>query len=164
MPDDPTTVDPPQNTDAGVADAVRDRVDDQHGPGHRGIALALISMAQLMVLLVATIVIIALPRLQADLGFTDANLPWVVNAYALAFGGLLLLGGRMGDLLGHRKVFTFGVALLGVASFIGGIAQSGSMLLASRVLQGVGAAAASPNALALISTTFPAGKRRNRAM
>jgi len=147
-----------------VADAVRDRVDDQHGAGHLGIALALISIAQLVILLVATIVIVALPRLQADLGFTDANLPWVVNAYALAFGGLLLLGGRMGDLLGHRKMFTFGVALLGVASFIGGIAQSGSMLLASRVLQGVGAAAASPNALALISTTFPAGKRRNRAM
>ncbi len=136
------------------------------GHGHRnlGIALAVITMAQLMVVLDATIVNIALPSLKADLGFSNANLPWVVNAYTLAFGGLLLLGGRMGDILGRRKVFIFGVVLFGVASFMGGISQSESLLLFSRVMQGVGAAAASPNALALITTTFPAGKERNRAM
>jgi EmrB/QacA subfamily drug resistance transporter len=140
----------------------------KEGPGHGhrnlGIALALISMAQLMVVLDGTVVNIALPHIKTALGFTDASLPWVVNAYALAFGGLLLLGGRMGDILGRRKVFIFGVVLFGVASFIGGIAQSEGVLLASRILQGVAAAAASPNALALITTTFPAGKERNRAM
>ncbi len=88
----------------------------------------------------------------------------MVNAYALAFGGLLLLGGRIGDILGRRKVFMFGVVLFGIASFLGGISQNETLLLASRILQGVGAAAASPNALALITTTFPAGKERNRAM
>ncbi|TWD79710.1 EmrB/QacA subfamily drug resistance transporter [Kribbella amoyensis] len=138
----------------------------ESGHGHRnlGIALALISMAQLMVVLDGTIVNIALPHIQTDLGFSNGSLPWVVNAYALAFGGLLLLGGRIGDILGRRKVFMFGVVLFGLASFIGGIAQSEEVLLASRILQGVAAAAASPNALALITTTFPAGKERNRAM
>ncbi|WP_405062364.1 MFS transporter [Kribbella sp. NBC_01505] len=141
-------------------------VDSVPAHGHRnlGIALALISMAQLMVVLDGTVVNIALPHIKDALGFTDATLTWVVNAYALAFGGLLLLGGRMGDILGRRKVFIFGVVLFGVASFIGGIAQSENVLLASRILQGVAAAAASPNALALITTTFPAGKERNRAM
>lgn len=143
-----------------------DSVTEPGGHGHRnlGIALALISMAQLMVVLDGTVVNIALPHIKEALGFTDATLTWVVNAYALAFGGLLLLGGRMGDILGRRKVFIFGVVLFGVASFVGGIAQSESVLLASRILQGVAAAAASPNALALITTTFPAGKERNRAM
>ena len=135
-----------------------------HGHRNLGIALALISMAQLMVVLDGTVVNIALPHIKTALGFTDASLPWVVNAYALAFGGLLLLGGRMGDILGRRKVFIFGVVLFGAASFVGGIAQSEGVLLASRILQGVAAAAASPNALALITTTFPAGKERNRAM
>ncbi|GAA1634268.1 MFS transporter [Kribbella alba] len=135
-----------------------------HGHRNLGIALALISMAQLMVVLDGTIVNIALPHIQTDLGFSNASLPWVPNAYALAFGGLLLLGGRIGDILGRRKVFMFGVVLFGVASFLGGIAQNETLLLASRILQGLAAAAASPNALALITTTFPAGKERNRAM
>lgn len=145
---------------------VQDGTGTGNGPAPRnlGIALALISMAQLMVVLDGTIVNIALPHLQKDLGFSNATLPWVVNAYALAFGGLLLLGGRIGDIVGRRKVFMFGVVLFGAASFIGGIAESESVLLISRVLQGVGAAAAAPNALALITTTFPAGKERNRAM
>src|SRR3954462_788213 len=143
-----------------------DAVGEPDGHGHRnlGIALALICMAQLMVVLDGTIVNIALPHIKGALGFSDASLPWVVNAYALAFGGLLLLGGRIGDILGRRKVFIFGVVLFGLASFVGGIAQSESVLLASRILQGLAAAAASPNALALITTTFPAGKERNRAM
>ena len=128
-----------------------------------GLALAVISTAQLMVILDATIVNIALPTLGTDLGFTQANLSWVVNAYTLAFGGLLLLGGRAGDLLGRRKVFMFGIAVFAIASFLGGVAQSEGQLIAARVLQGLGAAVASPTALSLITTTFPAGPARNRA-
>ncbi|ONI68521.1 MFS transporter [Kribbella sp. ALI-6-A] len=159
MSEDVVKADPPEGRPT-------DTVAEPAAHGHRnlGIALALISMAQLMVVLDGTIVNIALPHIQNDLGFTNESLPWVVNAYALAFGGLLLLGGRIGDILGRRKVFMFGVVLFGVASFIGGIAQNETILLASRILQGVAAAAASPNALALITTTFPAGKERNRAM
>lgn len=151
--------DPPEEVAPAAPDAP-----PGHGHRHLGIALALISMAQLMVVLDGTIVNIALPHVQDELGFTNATLPWVVNAYALAFGGLLLLGGRIGDIFGRRKIFMFGVVLFGVASFIGGVAQSEGILLLSRVLQGVAAAAAAPNALALITTTFPAGKERNRAM
>lgn len=161
MSDDVIKADPP---DRRPVDQVAEPENNGHGHRHLGIALALISMAQLMVVLDGTIVNIALPHIQTDLGFTNASLPWVVNAYALAFGGLLLLGGRIGDILGRRKVFIFGVVLFGVASFLGGIAQNETLLLASRILQGVAAAAAAPNALALITTTFPAGKERNRAM
>ena len=134
-----------------------------HGHSHLGLALALISAAQLMVVLDGTIVNIALPHIQTDLGFTPASLSWVVNAYTLAFGGLLLLGGRAGDLLGRRKVFMTGVGVFALASLIGGLAQTEGMLLGARVLQGVGAAIASPTALSLITTTFPAGPARNRA-
>lgn len=142
-----------------------DGVDIAEPAKHRslGIALAIISTAQLMVVLDATIVNIALPHLQADLGFSYEKLPWVVNAYTLAFGGLLLLGGRAGDLLGRRRVFMFGVTLFAVASLLGGISQTENLLLASRVLQGVGAAIASPTSLSLITTTFPIGPARNRA-
>ncbi len=137
--------------------------DDATGPSHLGLALVLISAAQLMVVLDGTIVNIALPHIQTDLGFTAANLSWVVNAYTLAFGGLLLLGGRAGDLLGRRKVFMTGIAVFVLASFLGGIAQSEGTLLAARILQGAGAAIASPTALSLVTTTFPAGPARNRA-
>ena len=137
--------------------------DEGHGHRHLGLALTIISAAQLMVVLDGTIVNIALPHIEVDLGFTKDNLSWVVNAYTLAFGGLLLLGGRMGDLLGRRKVFVTGVLTFAVASLLGGLAQSESILLGSRALQGVGAALASPTALSLITTTFPAGKARNRA-
>jgi EmrB/QacA subfamily drug resistance transporter len=116
-----------------------------------------------MVVLDGTIVNIALPHIQTDLDFSPSNLSWVVNAYTLAFGGLLLLGGRAGDLLGRRKMFMVGVGLFGLASLFGGIAQTEGQMLAARVLQGVGAAIASPTALALITTTFPAGRPRNRA-
>jgi len=137
---------------------------DGHGhPRHLGIALAIITGAQLMVVLDASIVNIALPFVQRDLGFSQANLSWVINAYTLAFGGLLLLGGRAGDLLGRRRVFMAGVLLFAFASLLGGLAQSESWLLSARVLQGVGAAIASPTALSLITTTFPAGAPRNRA-
>ena len=130
---------------------------------HLGWALVLISMAQLMVVLDASIANIALPFIGDDLNIDDANLTWIVTGYALAFGGLLLLGGRLGDLYGRRRVFMIGLAVFAVASFIGGFAQNEAMLLASRGLQGLGAALASPAALALITTTFPAGPARNRA-
>ncbi len=133
------------------------------GHRHLGWALVLISIAQLMVVLDSTIANIALPYIKADLDFTDANLSWVVTGYALVFGGFLLLGGRLGDLYGRRRVFTLGVLVFAIASLIGGFAQNEAMLLASRGLQGLGAAIASPTALALITTTFPAGPQRNRA-
>ena len=117
-----------------------------------------------MIVLDGTIVNIALPHIQTDLGFSNSSLSWVVNAYALALGSLLLLGGRLGDIFGRRRMFVFGVAVFAIASLLGGLAQNEAMMLGSRVLQGVGAALASPAALALITTTFPAGKERNRAM
>jgi len=129
-----------------------------------GLALAIIGGAQLMIVLDGTIVNIALPHIQTALGFSESNLSWVVNAYALALGSLLLLGGRLGDLLGRRKMFVTGVLLFAAASLAGGLAVNEGMLITSRIVQGMGAALASPAALALITTTFPAGKDRNRAM
>ena len=126
-------------------------------------ALVLISVAQLMVVLDGTIVNIALPYIQSDLDISIDNLRWVVTGYALAFGSLLLLGGRLGDLYGRRKVFMVGLVIFGVASLLGGLATNEGLLLAARGLQGLGAALASPAALALIATTFPAGPARNRA-
>ena len=136
-----------------------------HPSGHRhlGWALALICIAQLMVVLDATIANIALPYIQADLAFSEHALPWIITAYSLTFGGFLLLGGRCGDLLGRRRAFTFGLVLFAVASLVGGFAQNEAMLLGSRAAQGLGAAFASPNALALITTTFEPGPRRSRA-
>ncbi|MFC7505166.1 MFS transporter [Nocardioides sp. GCM10030258] len=131
---------------------------------HAGLALVLILTAQLMVVLDSTIANIALPFIGADLDISQANLTWIVTGYALAFGGLLLLGGRLGDLYGRRKLFMIGLATFAVASALGGLATNEAMLLASRALQGVGAAMAAPAALALITTTFPAGPARNRAM
>ncbi|KQW53743.1 MFS transporter [Nocardioides sp. Root1257] len=130
---------------------------------HLGWALVLISVAQLMVVLDGTIVNIALPFIQSDLDISQDNLRWVVTGYALAFGSLLLLGGRLGDLYGRRKIFMIGLVIFGVASMLGGLATSETTLLAARALQGLGAALASPAALALIATTFPAGPARNRA-
>ncbi|MFF3492372.1 MFS transporter [Streptomyces sp. NPDC002795] len=128
-----------------------------------GIALTVIAACQLMVVLDATIVNIALPHMQTALGFSTNNLTWVINAYALTFGGLLLLGGRAGDLLGRRRMFITGIALFSLASLLGGFAQEPWQLLAARALQGVGGAIASPTSLALIATTFPEGPERNRA-
>ena len=130
---------------------------------HLGWALVLISVAQLMVVLDGTITNIALPYIGRDLDIAQANLSWIVTGYALAFGGLLLLGGRLGDLYGRRRIFAAGLTIFAVASLVGGLAQTEVMLLASRSLQGFGAALASPAALALITTTFPAGRARNRA-
>jgi EmrB/QacA subfamily drug resistance transporter len=128
-----------------------------------GWALVIICMAQLMVVLDSTIANIALPYIAIDLNIGASNQQWVVTGYALAFGGLLLLGGRLADLFGRRRIFMTGLVFFAVASALGGLAQNEAMLLGSRALQGVGAAMAAPAALALITTTFPAGPLRNRA-
>jgi len=130
---------------------------------HLGWALVLICIAQLMVVLDATIANIALPYIGKDLHMSGTNLTWIVTGYSLAFGGLLLLGGRLGDLYGRRKVFMTGLTVFAVASLLGGLAQNEALLLGARGIQGLGAALASPAALALITTTFPAGPARNRA-
>src|SRR6478672_318644 len=130
---------------------------------HYGWALVLICIAQLMVVLDATIANIALPYIGRDLHMSGTNLTWIVTGYALAFGGFLLLGGRLGDLYGRRRTFILGLSIFAVASLAGGLAQSEALLLTSRGVQGLGAALASPAALALIPTTFPAGPPRNRA-
>jgi EmrB/QacA subfamily drug resistance transporter len=117
-----------------------------------------------MVVLDATIVNVALPHIQTALHFSGSNLEWVVNAYALAFGGLLLLGGRSGDLLGRRRIFIAGILLFSLASLLGGFATDQAWLLAARAAQGVGGALAAPTALSLIAVTFPEGPPRNRAM
>ena len=136
------------------------------GGGNRrlGLALVLIATAQLMVVLDATIVNVALPHIQRALGFSGTNLEWVVNGYALAFGGLLLLGGRAGDVLGRRRMFIAGLVLFFAASLIGGLATDQAWLLTARAVQGAAAAVVAPAALALIATTFPEGKPRNQAM
>lgn len=126
-------------------------------------ALLVIASCQLMVVLDITIVNIALPHIQRSLDFSTTSLSWVVSAYTLTFGGLLLLGGRAGDILGRRRVFIFGVLLFALASLLGGLAQNPGQLLAARALQGMGGAIASPTSLALISTTFREGPDRNRA-
>ncbi|MGP4009169.1 MFS transporter [Streptomyces sp. 4N124] len=131
--------------------------------GHPGIALTVIAACQLMVVLDATIVNIALPHIQDALRFSTTDLTWVVSSYTLTFGGLLLLGGRAGDILGRRRVFMTGILLFTFASLLGGLAQEPWQLLAARALQGVGGAIASPTSLALITTTFPEGPERNRA-
>nr|WP_119590695.1 MFS transporter [Streptomyces scabiei] len=131
--------------------------------GRPGIALTVIAACQLMVVLDATIVNIALPHIQDALKFSTTDLTWVVSAYTLTFGGLLLLGGRAGDILGRRRVFMTGILVFTLASLLGGLAQEPWQLLAARALQGVGGAIASPTSLALITTTFPEGPERNRA-
>ncbi|MHB1724737.1 MAG: MFS transporter [Acidimicrobiales bacterium] len=131
---------------------------------HLGLALAVISAAQLMIVLDATIVNVALPTIHTDLHFSSANLEWLITAYALTFGGLLLFGGRTGDLFGKRRMFMLGIATFAISSLLGGLAQSDVWLIITRGLQGIGAAIASPTALSLIATNFPEGHRRNRAM
>jgi EmrB/QacA subfamily drug resistance transporter len=126
--------------------------------------LAVILTAQLMVVLDATIVNVALPRMQVALGFSPTGLSWVLNAYVLTFGGLLLLGARAGDLLGRRRVFLLGIALFAGGSMLGGIADASFLLLAARGVQGVGAALAAPTALSMLTSEFPEGPARVRAI
>jgi EmrB/QacA subfamily drug resistance transporter len=131
---------------------------------HPSVVLAVILTAQLMVVLDATIVNVALPHIQRSLHFSNSSLSWVLNAYVLTFGGLLLLGARSGDLLGRRRTFMAGITLFSLSSLAGGFATSGAMLLAARALQGVGGALAAPAALALLTTFFPEGAARVKAI
>jgi EmrB/QacA subfamily drug resistance transporter len=139
-------------------------VQDVNDSRSRWLALAVLAIAQFMVVLDVTIVNVALPAIQTDLGFSADGLQWVVNAYTLAFGGLLLLGGRMSDLLGRRRLFLIGLTLFAAASLAGGFAGSSGALIAVRAIQGIGAALLSPAALALLTVTFPAGHERNVAL
>src|ERR1700757_5016718 len=129
-----------------------------------GLALLVLAAAQLMVVLDATIVNVALPHIQRALGFSGSGLEWVVNAYALTFGGFLLLGGRAGGVLGRRRGFIAGLIPFFAGSLLGGFATTQAWLLGARALQGLGGAIVAPAALSLITTTFPEGPRRNRAM
>jgi EmrB/QacA subfamily drug resistance transporter len=129
-----------------------------------GVALLVIATAQLMVVLDATIVNVALPHIQTALGFSGSGLEWVVNAYALSLGGLMLAGGRAGDRFGRRRMFVTGLLLFSTASLAGGLATSQAWLLAARAVQGAGGAIVASTALALIATTFPEGQARNRAL
>src|SRR6201992_1756292 len=138
-----STTHPPISTAGAAATATTG------APRRLGPALAVIATAQLMVVLDATIVNVALPHIQGALGFSGSNLEWVVNAYALAFGGLLLLGGRAGDLLGRRRVFIAGIALFSLASLAGGVATEQGRLVTARVIQGIGGALAAPASLSL---------------
>ncbi len=150
------------------------RIDDTDGVGdeslgtirlaHPGLTLGVLVAWQAMLILDGTIVNIALASIRDSLGFSETGLSWVVNAYALAFGGLLLLGGRLGDTFGRRRVLVAGVLLFTSASAIGGIAPSAAWLVLARVLQGVGAALAAPSTLSLIVTNFDGGPDRNRAL
>ena len=132
--------------------------------GHPGLALVIMLSAQLMIILDMTVVNIALPHIQTGLNFSAASLSWVLNAYTLTFGGLLLLGGRAGDILGRRRVFLAGIALFTVSSLAGGLATTDWMLLVARALQGVGGALASPAVLALVVGSFAEGRERTRAL
>ena len=141
------------------------------GPGRRaavvvGARAAIIAITgmQLMSTLDGTIVIVALPRMQADLDLSDVTKSWVITAYVLTFGGLLLLGGRVGDAIGHKRAFLSGVGVFTIASLVCGLANDGVTLVVARAVQGTGAAVAAPTGLALIATTYAVGHARNRAM
>ena len=133
-------------------------------PRNLNLALIVIALAQLMVVLDVAIVNVALPSIQRELNFAATDLEWVVNAYAIAFGGLLLLGGRTGDTFGRRRMFIIGALMFTAGSMAGGLATSSTFLIAARAAQGVGAAILAPTALSLLAATFPQGAQRNRAL
>src|SRR5215211_1375107 len=134
------------------------------GETSRWLVLVIVCLAQFMVILDATVVNVALPSIQVDLGFSRADLQWVINAYTLTFGGFLLLGGRAGDLFGRRRLFLAGVALFSTASLLCGLATSETWLVVARGLQGLGGALVSPAALSIITTTFAEGEDRTKAL
>src|SRR3979411_733214 len=129
----------------------------------KNLALMLLAMTQFVVVIDASIVNVALPSIGAHLHFSRDDLSWVVNAYTLTFGGFLLLGGRLADLLGRRRMFMIGLVVFSLASFAGGLAQSEPWLIIAPATQGLGAAIVSPAALSIITTTFAEGAERNRA-
>ncbi|MFI6345340.1 MFS transporter [Streptomyces sp. NPDC050560] len=131
---------------------------------HPAVTLAIIGVCYLMITLDSTVVTIALPDLQSDLGFSSTSLSWVINAYTMAFGGLLLFGGRLGDMMGRRRALMAGTAVFTLASLLGGLAGTATLLVAARALQGVGAALIAPSTLALIASSFEEGPARHRAL
>ena len=126
---------------------------------NKNLALVLLAAAQFIVVLDASIVNVALPSIGKDLHFDEDSLSWVVNAYVLVFGGFLLLGGRLADLIGRRRLFIIGLVLFGIASFFGGLAQNEGQLIAARAIQGLGGALLSPAALSILVNTFREGVR-----
>src|ERR687887_1250721 len=134
------------------------------GTRRKWFALALLLGVQFMVVLDIAIVNVALPSIQVDLGFSQSNLQWVVSAYALLFGGFLLLGGRIADLVGRRRVFVVGLVVFTGASLLSGLSWSEGALIGARALQGLGAAMITPAALSILTTTFAEGKERNTAL
>ena len=143
------------STEVGSTTTVSDR---------RWLALFILCLGDLMIVLDVTIVGVALPSIRADLGFSEESLAWVVNAYLLTFGGFLLLGGRLGDLFGHRRLFLVGIALFTGASAVCGLANSQEMLIAARAVQGIGGAVVSAVALSLMMTLFTEPNERAKAM
>lgn len=137
---------------------------EQGTPGRGGLALLVIAAAQLLMVMDGTIVTVGLPTIGAGLKIAEADLDWVLTAYALAFGGTLLAGGRAGDLFGRRRLFRIGLVVFLAASLLGGLATDGGVLVAARVLQGIAAAIVAPAALSLLADTFPAGPQRNKAL
>src|SRR6201995_2533565 len=133
-------------------------------PRAKNLALILLAMTQFVIVIDASIVTVALPSIGAHLHFSRDDLTWVVNSYTLTFGGFLLLGGRMADLLGRRRMFMLGLVVFSLASLAGGLAQSETWLIAARAIQGLGAAIVSPAALSVITTTFADGAERTRAL
>src|ERR1700754_4606945 len=152
----------------GALAPVRARLPDMNRSDHPHfnpwLALVVVCFGQFMVVLDATIVNVALPAIQSDLGFSDTSLAWVVNAYTLFFGGFLLLGGRAADLLGRRSLFLAGVAVFSAASLFNGLATSETMLIVGRAIQGLGGAMLSPAALSVITTSFSEGPERTKAL
>src|SRR5213083_3398503 len=126
--------------------------------------LGIVAVAQFMVVLDATVVNVALPTIKREVGFSEQSLSWILNAYTLMFGGFLLLGGRLADRLGRRRLFVAGIAVFSGASLLCGVSESEGMLLVARGLQGLGGAMVSPAALSIILTTFAEGPERNRAL
>src|SRR6188472_4681583 len=148
---------------------IADAVDSQamlpsSSPHRKWYALALLCTVQFMVVLDIAIVNVALPSIQSDLGFSQENLQWVISAYALVFGGFLLLGGRAADMLGRRRIFLVGIVVFTVASLLAGLAWSEGSLIGARAFQGLGAAIITPAALSILSTTFSEGRERNIAL
>src|SRR5271165_1519594 len=166
IPPERTSMTRTETQSGGTAMAVRSRRAAADLTSQRGknFALMLLAMTQFVVVIDASIVNVALPSIGAHLHFSRDDLSWVVNAYTLTFGGFLLLGGRLADLLGRRRMFMIGLVVFSLASLAGGLAQSEGWLIGARAVQGLGAAIVSPAALSIITTTFAEGAERNRAL
>src|SRR5271167_3232085 len=159
-----STIETPSGEATRIGSRPRRAAADLTSQRGKNLALMLLAMTQFVVVIDASIVNVALPSIGAHLHFSRDDLSWVVNAYTLTFGGFLLLGGRLADLLGRRRMFMIGLVVFSLASLAGGLAQSEAWLIAARAVQGLGAAMVSPAALSIITNTFAEGAERNRAL